>query len=118
MAAQIKALFDSTRQLWRKQRLAGKPAGYFVRTGAQGGGQVTTAWTAITQLTHHGMLFVPIGYTFGADMFTMDKTQAGSPYGAGVYAGDGTRQASEMELAIAEYQGKYMAGIVKRLAQH
>ena len=25
--------------------------------------------TAITQLVHHGMLYVPIGYTFGAGMF-------------------------------------------------
>ena len=28
--------------------------------------------TAITQLVHHGMLFVPIGYTFGAGMFEME----------------------------------------------
>ncbi|KAF9612423.1 hypothetical protein IFM89_039456 [Coptis chinensis] len=74
-------------------------------------------WTAITQLTHHGMLFVPIGYTFGAGMFKMDSIRGGSPYGAGVYAGDGTREPSEIELALAEHQGKYMASIVKRLAQ-
>ncbi|GAB4848880.1 hypothetical protein Ancab_003690 [Ancistrocladus abbreviatus] len=118
MAAQMKAFFDSTGQLWTEQKLAGKPAGFFVSTGTQGGGQETTAWTAITQLTHHGMLFVPIGYTFGAGMFTLDKIRGGSPYGAGVYAGDGTREASDTELALAEHQGKYMAGIVKRLAQH
>jgi hypothetical protein len=61
------------------------------------------------------MLFVPIGYTFGAGMFNMDEVKGGSPYGAGVYAGDGTRQASEMELSLAEHQGKYMASIVKRM---
>ncbi|WOL03115.1 putative NAD(P)H dehydrogenase (quinone) FQR1-like 2 [Canna indica] len=117
MAAQMKAFFDSTGQLWREQKLAGKPAGFFVSTGSQGGGQETTAWTAITQLTNHGMLFVPIGYTFGAGMFGMDELRGGSPYGAGVYAGDGSRQATETELALAEYQGKYMASIVKRLAR-
>ena len=74
-------------------------------------------WTAITQLAHHGMLFVPIGYTFGAGMFKMDSIRGGSPYGAGVFAGDGTRQPSETELALAEHQGKYMAAVVKRLAQ-
>ncbi|KAJ8465496.1 hypothetical protein OPV22_028048 [Ensete ventricosum] len=115
MAAQIKAFFDSTGQLWREQKLAGKPAGLFVSTGTQGGGQETTAWTAITQLTHHGMLFVPIGYTFGVGMFEMDELRGGSPYGAGTFAGDGTRQPSEVELALAEYQGKYMASVVKRL---
>ncbi|KAG2243986.1 hypothetical protein Bca4012_022336 [Brassica carinata] len=117
MAAQMKAFFDSTGGLWREQTLAGKPAGFFVSTGTQGGGQETTAWTAITQLVHHGMLFVPIGYTFGAGMFKMDSIRGGSPYGAGVFAGDGSREATETELALAEHQGNYMATIVKRLAQ-
>ncbi|XP_012491698.1 probable NAD(P)H dehydrogenase (quinone) FQR1-like 2 [Gossypium raimondii] len=117
MAAQMKAFFDSSGQLWKEQTLAGKPAGFFVSTGTQGGGQEATAWTAITQLAHHGMLFVPIGYTFGAGMFKMDSIRGGSPYGAGVYAGDGTREPTETELGLAEHQGKYMAGVVKRLCQ-
>ncbi|OIT22541.1 PREDICTED: probable NAD(P)H dehydrogenase (quinone) FQR1-like 2 [Nicotiana attenuata] len=115
MAAQMKAFFDSTGLLWKEQKLAGKPAGFFVSTGSQGGGQETTAWTAITQLAHHGMLFVPIGYKFGADMFDMDSIRGGSPYGAGVFAGDGSRKATETELALAEYQGKYMGAVVKKL---
>lgn len=115
MAAQMKAFFDSTGQLWKEQKLAGKPAGFFVSTGTQGGGQETTAWTAITQLAHHGMLFVPIGYTFGANMFEMEEIRGGSPYGAGVYAGDGSRLATEVELALAEHQGKYMASTVKKM---
>lgn len=117
MAAQMKAFFDSTGKLWTEQKLAGVPAGFFVSTGTQGGGQETTAWTAITQLVHHGMIYVPIGYTFGAGMFKMDTLRGGSPYGAGVFSGDGTREPSEMELALAEHQGKYMALMVKRLAQ-
>ncbi|KAK6125471.1 hypothetical protein DH2020_040779 [Rehmannia glutinosa] len=117
MAAQMKAFFDSTGQLWKEQKLAGKPAGFFVSTGTQGGGQETTAWTAITQLAHHGMLFVPIGYTFGAGMFKMDSARGGSPYGAGVFAGDGSREPSETELALAEHQGQYMAATVKKLAR-
>ncbi|CAH9094719.1 unnamed protein product [Cuscuta epithymum] len=115
MAAQMKAFFDSTGQLWKEQKLAGKPAGFFVSTGTQGGGQETTAWTAITQLAHHGMLFVPIGYTFGAGMFKMDSIRGGSPYGAGVFAGDGSREPTETELALAEHQGRYMAAVTKRL---
>ena len=43
MSAQMKAFFDSTGQLWKEQQLAGKPAGFFVSTGTQGGGQETTA---------------------------------------------------------------------------
>ncbi|XP_015867018.3 probable NAD(P)H dehydrogenase (quinone) FQR1-like 1 [Ziziphus jujuba] len=117
MAAQMKAFFDSTGQLWREQRLAGVPAGFFVSTGTQGGGQETTAWTAITQLAHHGMVYVPIGYTFGAGMFKMDSIRGGSPYGAGVFSGDGTREPTEVELALAEHQGKYMAAIVKKFVK-
>lgn len=114
MCAQFKAFFDSTGGLWRTQKLAGKPAGIFFSTGSQGGGQETTALTAITQLVHHGMIFVPIGYTFGAGMFEMENVKGGSPYGAGTFAGDGTRQPSELELEQAFHQGKYMAGIVKK----
>ncbi|KAI7745076.1 hypothetical protein M8C21_013548 [Ambrosia artemisiifolia] len=118
MSGQMKAFFDSTGGLWREQKLAGVPAGFFVSTGTQGGGQETTAWTAITQLAHHGMLYVPIGYTFGAGMFKMDSIRGGSPYGAGVYSGDGTREPSQRELELAQHQGKYMAMIVKRFGSH
>ncbi|CAO2177976.1 unnamed protein product, partial [Urochloa humidicola] len=115
MAAQMKAFFDATGGLWREQSLAGKPAGIFFSTGTQGGGQETTPLTAITQLTHHGMVFVPVGYTFGAKLFGMDQVQGGSPYGAGTFAGDGSRCPSEVELEHAFHQGKYFAGIAKKL---
>ncbi|XP_002960336.2 probable NAD(P)H dehydrogenase (quinone) FQR1-like 1 [Selaginella moellendorffii] len=115
MAAQMKAFFDSTGSLWQQQKLAGKPAGFFVSTGTQGGGQETTAWTAITQLAHHGMVFIPIGYTFGAGMFKLDDLRGGSPYGAGTFAGDGSRLPTQTELELAEHQGRYTAGIAKRL---
>ncbi|KAI4386742.1 hypothetical protein MLD38_004649 [Melastoma candidum] len=44
-----------------------------------------------------------IAYTFSAGMFKMDSVKAGTPYGAGVYAGDGSRHASDTELALAEH---------------
>ncbi|GFS33423.1 quinone reductase family protein [Actinidia rufa] len=128
MAAQFKAFLDATGGLWRAQQLAGKPAGIFYSTGSQGGGQenycVSSPFgsalfnqmlTAITQLVHHGMIFVPIGYTFGAGMFEMEKVKGGSPYGAGTFAGDGSRQPSELELEQAFHQGKYIATITKKL---
>ncbi|KAJ6776396.1 FLAVOPROTEIN WRBA FLAVOPROTEIN-LIKE DOMAIN PROTEIN-RELATED [Salix koriyanagi] len=115
MAAQFKAFLDATGGLWKTQQLAGKPAGIFFSTGSQGGGQETTALTAITQLVHHGMIFVPIGYTFGAGMFEMEKVKGGSPYGAGTFAGDGSRKPTELELEQAFHQGKYIAAITKKL---
>ncbi|XP_020594401.1 probable NAD(P)H dehydrogenase (quinone) FQR1-like 1, partial [Phalaenopsis equestris] len=92
-----------------------KPAGIFYSTGSQGGGQETTPLTAITQLAHHGMIFVPIGYTFGGAMFEMEKVKGGSPYGAGTFAGDGSRAPTELELELAFHQGKYFALIAKKL---
>ena len=47
-------------------------------------------------------------------MFEIEEVKGGSPYGAGTYAGDGTRQPSELELGQALHQGKYFAGIAKK----
>lgn len=115
MAAQFKAFFDATHELWTTQALAGKPAGIFWSTGFHGGGQELTALTAVTQLAHHGMIFVPLGYTFGSGMFEMNEVKGGSSYGAGTYAADGSRQPSELELQQAFHQGKYVAELTKKL---
>jgi NAD(P)H dehydrogenase (quinone) len=71
--------------------------------------------TAVTQLAHHGMLYVPLGYTFGSGMLEMNEVKGGSSYGAGTYAADGSRQPTELELEQALYQGKYVAEIAKKL---
>ncbi|PHT69774.1 putative NAD(P)H dehydrogenase (quinone) FQR1-like 1 [Capsicum annuum] len=115
MPAQFNAFLDATGGLWQAQKLAGKPAGIFYSTGSQGGGQETTVLTAITQLVHHGLIFVPIGYTFGAGMFEMEKLKGGSPYVAGTFAGDGSKQPTELELEQAFHQGKYIATVTKKL---
>ncbi|CAI9781475.1 unnamed protein product [Fraxinus pennsylvanica] len=115
MAAQFKAFFDATHEIWASQALAGKPAGIFWSTGFHGGGQELTALTAITQLAHHGMVFVPLGYTFGSGMFEMNEVKGGSSYGSGTYAADGSRQPTNLELQQAFHQGKYVAEITTKL---
>ncbi|CAI8591274.1 unnamed protein product [Vicia faba] len=115
MSAQFKFFLDATGSLWNKQALAGKPAGFFFSTASQGSGQEETAFTSITQLVHHGMLYVPIGYTFGAGMFEIEKVKGGSPYGSGTFGEHDVGQPSELELAQAFHQGKYFAGIAKKL---
>ncbi|KAK3442021.1 probable NAD(P)H dehydrogenase (quinone) FQR1-like 3 [Eucalyptus grandis] len=115
MAAQCKAFFDATHEIWKTQALAGKPAGIFWSTGFHGGGQELTALTAVTQLAHHGMIYVPLGYTFGTGMFEMNEVKGGSCYGAGTYAADGSRQPTELELKQAFHQGKYVAEIARKL---
>ena len=105
MSAQMKAFFDSTGQMWAKGELVGKAAGVFISVATLGGGMETTALTAVTQLAHHGIIFVPTGYSFGPAMFDLSAVHGGSPYGAGTFAGgDGSRQPSDVELAYAHYQ--------------
>lgn len=114
--AQMKALFDSTGGLWMQGALVGKPAGVFQSTATLGGGQETIGLTLVPFLTHHGMLFVPLGYV-EPKIFNMDEVHGGSPYGAGCLAGaDGSRQPSELELSIAESHGKHFATIAAKLA--
>lgn len=109
-AAQMKTFFDGTGSHWQKGTLLGKPAALFVSTGTQGGGQETTALTALTQLSHHGMIFVPYGYQSPEVQFDMSSVHGGSAYGAGCFAGaDGSRKPSEAELSVAKAQGAYFA---------
>jgi NAD(P)H dehydrogenase (quinone) len=118
MPAQMKAWFDSTSKSWTKGHLVGKPAGIFFSSAVQGGGQETTALTTITQFVHHGMVFVPPGYSFGGRMFDISTVNGGSPYGAGCIAGgDGAREPSSFELDFARHQGKHFATIALKLAK-
>lgn len=106
--AQWKAYWDTTGGLWASGALHGKPAGLFLSTGTPGGGQETTAINALSTLTHHGMIYVPLGYAQAFPLITnLNEVHGGSPWGAGCFAGaDGSRQPSTLELEIATIQGK------------
>jgi NAD(P)H dehydrogenase (quinone) len=92
------------------------PVTFFVSTGTQGGGQETTIMTSLTQAVHHGMIYIPPGYTYGSAMFDVSTVRGGSPWGAGTFAGaDGSRQPSEAELGYAAHQGEYFAGKAAKL---
>jgi len=116
MASQMKAFFDGTGSLWQKGALAGKLGATFVSTGTQQGGQETTHFTAVTQLVHHGMCYVPLGYQAGGEgQFDLSEIHGGSPWGASTLAGpDGSRQPSALELKIAQKQGEVFGTAVNR----
>ncbi|KAG2433238.1 hypothetical protein HXX76_008308 [Chlamydomonas incerta] len=117
MAGQMKTFFDATGALWQAGALHGKPASMFTSTATQGGGQETTLWTAVTQLAHHGMIYVPTGYAAGAAMFGVQDAKGGSPWGASSIAGlDGSRQPLEVELEALRVQAKHFGAIAKKLA--
>lgn len=115
MCAQMKAFFDMTGGHWMKQSLSGKPAGTFVSTGTQNGGQELTHMQTLSCLAHHGLMYVPFGYQGGGPMFSVDEIHGASPWGASTLAaGDGSRKPSEMELQMANLQGEKFADAVKR----
>ncbi len=117
MAAQMRNFLDQTGQLWLAGALVGKPAGVFVSTASQHGGQETTALTFYTTLLHLGMIVVGVPYSV-QELVNMGEITGGSPYGAGTLAGlDGSRRPSENELAIARHQGRIVADVTRRLKQ-
>ena len=84
---QWKTFWDQTGQLWQKGGLWGKYAGTFFSTASMGGGQETTAFTAMTTLTHHGIIYVPFGYAKAfSEMVDLSQVRGGSAWGAGTIA--------------------------------
>lgn len=60
--AQWKTFWDATGQLWATGGLFGKYASVFVSTASPGGGQESTVIATLSTFTHHGIIFVPLGY--------------------------------------------------------
>jgi len=114
MSGQMRNFLDQTGGLWAEGKLHGKVASVFVSTGT-GGGQEQTITSFWTTLAHHGMVIVPLGYGI-PEFFDISETNGGTPYGATTIAGgDGSRQPSEKETAIARFQGKHVAELAVKL---
>lgn len=115
MTGQMRTFLDQTGALWAKGALTNKVGSVFVSTATIGGGQEATALSFYTTLMHHGMVIVTPGY--GApELGDISEVRGGTPYGAGTIAGgDGSRQPSAKEIAVARYQGKRVAEVAKKL---
>ncbi|KAJ3018693.1 hypothetical protein HKX48_002736 [Thoreauomyces humboldtii] len=111
--AQIKHFWDGTGGLWQSGALTGKHGGIFFSTASQHGGQETTALTFLSHYTHHGVIFVPLGYP--KQLGDNSEPIGGGPFGSGTIAGgDGSRVPSAVELEVGEHQGREFAKIVAR----
>jgi NAD(P)H dehydrogenase (quinone) len=116
MAAQMRNFLDQTGPLWQSGALVGKVGSVFASTATQHGGQETTLTSFHTTLLHHGMVVVGVPYGI-PEMFNTSQMNGGTPYGATCIAGgDGARQPSEVELAIAHYQGKHVTELASKLS--
>jgi NAD(P)H:quinone oxidoreductase type IV len=117
MCAQMRNFLDQTGGLWMRGGLVGKVGSVFTSTASQHGGQETTITSFHSTLLHHGMIIVGVPYT-EPRLLAMDAITGGTPYGAStVTAGDGSRQPSDNELAIARHQGRHVTEIAARLTR-
>lgn len=116
MTGQMRTFLDQTGGLWAKGSLIGKVGSVFTSSATQHGGQESTILGFHTTLLHHGMVLVGLPYSESRQT-GLDEIKGGSPYGASTIAGgQGERQPSEQELAMARFQGRHVTGIAKRLA--
>ena len=115
MIGQMRQFLDSTGGLWSEGKLVGKVGGVFTSTATQHGGQESTILSTHITMLHQGMIIAGLPYAFEGQT-TLDEISGGSPYGASTIAGgDGSRMPSDNELDGARFQGKYIAGIAKKL---
>ena len=80
MPAQVKSFFDATGGLWVKGALVGTGVSIFTSTGTQGGGSETTVLTSLPNFVHHGMVYVPTGYSFGERLYDNSVVRGGTAY--------------------------------------
>ena len=116
MTGQMRTFLDQTGALWATGALVGKVGSVFVSSATQHGGQESTALSFHTTLLHHGMVIVGLPYAERRQI-GLDEIKGGSPYGASTITGtEGERQPSELELAMARFQGEHVTRIAAALA--
>jgi NAD(P)H:quinone oxidoreductase type IV len=114
MCSQMRNFLDQLGGLWMKNTFVSKVGSVFTSSSSQHGGQETTITSFHTTLFHLGMIVIGIPYS-EKRLLTMQEISGGTPYGASTLAGDGKRMPSDNELAIARYQGQYVAEMTRAL---
>lgn len=116
LSSQMASFLDKTGGLWAQGALIGKVGAAFTSTGSQHAGQELTLMSLITNLMHYGMTIVSFPFSF-AGLTEINEVSGGTPYGASTIAGpDGSRAVSQNELNGAEFFGKHVAEVTKKIA--
>ena len=116
MCTQMKAFVDSTGALWQNGELEDKPAGVFVSTSTQHGGQETTVLSFHIPLLHLGMVLLGSPYGQNQSLFDAERIGGGSPYGPGTVAGGQNQlEPTDGDLAMARSLGGRLAKVAARL---
>jgi NAD(P)H dehydrogenase (quinone) len=115
MSSQMANFWDQAGGIWASHVLVGRVGSVMTSTASQHGGQETTAFSAITNLMHFGMIIVGLPYSY-EPLTTLSEVIGGGPYGATTIAGGrGERQPSAIELGGARFQGRHVAAITQKL---
>lgn len=114
MAAEMKAFWDNTSDLWLKGQLIDKPAGVFTSSSSMHGGNEATLLGMMLPLLHHGMVLMGIPYEEPA----LHQTQSGgTPYGPTHVSGSmASTHLSSHEQQLALSFGKRLATIAGKLS--
>lgn len=110
IAAQLKALIDSAGGLWFQGKLANKVYAGFTSAQNAHGGQESTLLALYNSIYHFGGIIATPGYT---DAVTFPS--GGNPYGVSVTTGPGGDGPTAADLAHAEYLGKRVTELAKKL---
>ncbi|OHU86597.1 MULTISPECIES: NAD(P)H:quinone oxidoreductase [Pseudoalteromonas] len=113
MAAQAKAFWETTSDLWIKGQLIDKPACVFSSSSSMHGGNEATLLNLSLPLLHHGMMLLGVPY----DVPELLSTRSGgTPYGATHVAGsDNSSELSECEKKICRAVGTRLFNIASKL---
>jgi NAD(P)H dehydrogenase (quinone) len=111
MAAPLKAMWDSTADLWLKGSLVGKVGAVFTSAASVHGGQESTAISMLFPMLHHGMVIVGVPYS------VPELTESGSPYGASRIVGKlANKPIEEADMSVARALGSRVAEIAFKLS--
>ncbi|KAL7411939.1 NAD(P)H:quinone oxidoreductase, type IV [Mrakia frigida] len=110
--AQVSSFFDQTGGLWATGALIGKFGAFATGAAGQHGGHETAIMTSIPFLTHHGIIYVPLGYG-NPTLFEETEVIGGSPWGSSYVAGSkGNLPVTDKDKNVAEFQGKSFGTLV------
>lgn len=113
MPVQVKAFLDDTSRLLASRALAGKFTGFFFSSSSPHDGQETTAFAALANFYRHGMLYIPLGFTFTRTSDQLEEAN-GFVYGAEIINDKNSAcKPTNEELDIARKQGINFAKVVK-----
>ncbi|MDX1538681.1 NAD(P)H:quinone oxidoreductase [Arsukibacterium sp.] len=107
MAAEAKAFWDNTSDVWLKGDLINKAAGVFTSSGSMHGGNEANLLSMMLPLLHHGMVLMGIPY---AEPELHNTQSGGTPYGPTHVSGlQGNPKLSVDEQRLAVAFGKRLA---------